>query len=274
MTRLNPILFEKKKSIGVLTINRPDALNALNTELFRELKTLLNSLSIDDDLRVIILTGAGDKAFVAGTDIFEMQKMSYMEARNFARLAGEAIDGFANLDHPTIAAVNGFALGGGCELAMACDLRVASDNARFGQPEINLGIIPGAGGTQRLGRLVGVAKAKEMLFTGKIIDAKEALHIGLVNQVVMHSELMEEATKLAEIISEKSGVILKRMKSVVNRGMNIDLPIALDYEKECFALCFSTEAMKEGMTAFVRKQKSKDKSNATRLRETGQARGV
>lgn len=255
MAKFNIVLFEKKKTIGLLTINRPNVLNALNTEVFRELKSLIHSIMVDDEIKVIILTGAGDKAFVAGTDVVKLAQMSCLEARSFAKLAGEVINGIENLDQPTIAAVNGFALGGGCELAMACDLRIASENAKFGQPEINLGIIPGSGGTQRLPRLVGIAKAKEMLYTGRIIGAREALDIGLVNHVVPQRTVMEEALKVAEIISEKSNVILKLMKSVVTKGMNIDLMTALDYEIESFALCFSTEARKEGMEAFIKKRK-------------------
>jgi len=254
---LNNILFEAKKGIGLITINRPEALNTLNSEVFSELKQLIESVKKDENIKVIILTGAGDKAFVAGTDVLEMKNLSCIEARNFAKLAGEVIDGIEYIDKPTIAAVNGFALGGGCELSMACDLRIASENAKFGQPEINLGLIPGSGGTQRLPRLIGIARAKELLYTGKIIDAKEALNIGLVNKVVSHSQLMEEAIKIAGTMAEKSSVTLQLMKSVINKGINVDLPTALDYEIECFALCFSTEDRKEGIEAFIEKRKPK-----------------
>jgi enoyl-CoA hydratase len=206
--------------------------------------------------KVVILTGAGDRAFVAGTDITEMENLSSFEAREFASLARKAIDRVENLDRPVIAAINGFALGGGCELSMACDLRIASERAKLGQPEINLGIIPGSGGTQRLPRLVGSPKAKQLIFTGELVDARTALDIGLVDMVVPHDQLMDETKKLAFTIASKSRVALALAKSAIDRGLNMDLQTALNYEIECFAQCFATKDQKEGMKAFLEKREA------------------
>lgn len=251
------ILYEKENGIGVVCINRPQALNALNSEVLSELYQVFGEISTDNKVKVVIITGAGDKAFVAGTDITEMKSCSSLEIKSFAMAARKANEAIYNLGKPIIAAINGFALGGGLELAMVCDLRICSENAKFGQPEINLGIIPGGGGTQRLTRLVGMTKAKELLFTGDMIDAQTAVDIGLVNKVVPAGKLMDEAKALAQKLLDKGAVALRLAKTAINSGTNMDLVSALDFEAECFAMCFSTEDQKEGMNAFIEKRKPK-----------------
>lgn len=253
------ILYKKEKGIGVVCINRPQALNALNSEVFSELYHVFNEIGADSEVKVVIITGAGDKAFVAGTDVTEMKSRSSSEIRDFAMAARKASEAIYNLEKPVIAAINGFALGGGLELAMVCDLRICSENAEFGQPEINLGLIPGGGGTQRLTRLVGMTKAKELLFTGDMIDAQTAVDIGLVNKVVPAGKLMDEAKALAQKLLDKGAVALRLLKTAINRGTNMDLVSALDFEAECFAMCFSTDDQKEGMNAFIEKRKPKFK---------------
>ena len=249
------IIVEQEGSVGVLRLNRPSALNALNSKVISELIIALDEIEKGVMPKVLIITGSGEKAFVAGTDIIEMEKLSSFEAREFARFARKAIDKVADLDRPVIGAINGFALGGGCELAMACDIRIASEKAKFGQPETGLGIIPGSGGTQRLPRLVGPSKAKQLIFTGEIIDAKTALEIGLVDKVVPHDSLMEEAKKMAYTIAGKPRVALALAKYAINRGLDADFQTALGYEIECFAQCFATQDQKEGMRAFLEKRK-------------------
>lgn len=253
------ILYEKENGIGVVCINRPQALNVLNSEVFSELYQVFNEISTDNEVRVVIITGTGDKAFVAGTDITEMKSRSSLEIRDFAIAARKANEAIYNLGKPVIAAINGFALGGGLELAMVCDLRICSENAKFGQPEINLGIIPGGGGTQRLTRLVGMTKAKELLFTGDTIDAQTAVDIGLVNKVVPNGKLMDEAKALAQKVLDKGAVALRLTKTAINTGANMVLSSALDFEADCFAMCFSTEDQKEGMSAFLEKRKPRFK---------------
>jgi enoyl-CoA hydratase len=249
------LLYEKKDGIGIVTINRPDALNALNSQVFGDLYALMKEIEKDSEVSAVIITGSGPKAFAAGTDIKEMESLSCNGAREFAQGVKKTLDKIESLKKPVIAAINGFALGGGCELAMACDLRIGSEKAKLGQPEINLAVIPGAGGTQRLVRLVGSSIAKDLLFTGKIIDAQTSLSYGLLNNVVPPESLMEEAEKVASIIASKSPLIMGLMKDVVNTGRNLDLPAALDYEIECFAQCFATEDQKEGFKAFIEKRK-------------------
>jgi enoyl-CoA hydratase len=251
------ILYEKENGIGTVCVNRPQALNALNSEVFSELCHVFNEISTDSEVKVVIITGTGDKAFVAGTDITEMKSRSSLEIRDFAIAARKANEAIYNLGKPVIAAINGFALGGGLELAMACDLRICSENAKLGQTEINLGIIPGGGGTQRLTRLVGMTKAKELIFTGDIVDAKTAIGIGLVNKVVPNEKLMDEAKALAQKLLSKGAAALRLAKTAVNSGINMDLVSALDFEAECFAMCFSTHDQKEGMNAFLEKRKPK-----------------
>ena len=250
------VTMEKEESIAILRFNRPDVLNALNRQVFLEMISILEEIQKEVFPKVVILTGSGDRAFIAGTDITEMESLSSFEAREFGILAREAINKVENLNRPVIAAINGFALGGGCELAMACDIRIASEKAKLGQPEINLGIIPGSGGTQRLPRLIGPSRAKRLIFTGELVDAKTAIDIGLVDMVVPHDQLMDEAKKIASTIAGKSKVALTLAKSAINRGLNMDLRTALSYEIECFAQCFASDDQKEGMRAFWEKRKA------------------
>jgi enoyl-CoA hydratase len=249
------IIVEQEGPVGILKLNRPQALNALNRLVISELISALEEIEKGGMPKVLIVTGAGEKAFVAGTDIIEMEGLSSFEAREFAGYARKAIDQVANLNRPVIAAINGFALGGGCELALACDIRIASEKAKMGQPETGLGIIPGSGGTQRLPRIVGPSRAKHMIFTGEIIDAQTALRIGLVDRVVPPEQLLEEASKMALAIAGKPRVALALAKSAINRGLDMDLQDGLSYEIECFAGCFATQDQKEGMRAFSEKRK-------------------
>lgn len=257
MTQYANLLFATDGGIGVITLNRPQALNALNYALLQELDSLLDRIAGDDTVKTVIITGAGEKAFVAGADITEMLPLSAIEGRNWAKSGQKVFNKLENLPQPVIAAVNGFALGGGCELAMACDLRIAADNARFGQPEVTLGIVPGFAGTQRLPRLVGKGRAKELIFTGDMIDAAEAYRIGLVNKVTASSELMAAARALAEKIMSRAGIAVRLSKAAVNEGMDMDLESGIAYEAEVFGLCFATQDQKEGMTAFVEKRKAR-----------------
>lgn len=260
MVSYNTLLYQKEDGIGIVTINRPKALNAYNSEVSIELYKVFGEIEEDPEVRVVILTGGGEKAFVAGADIVEMAPLDAAGIGKFASKARLAADKIYNLSKPVIAAVNGYALGGGCELALACDLRIASENARFGQLEINVGIIPGTGGTQRLPRLVGIARAKELIYTGDMIDAQTALSIGLVNKVVPLNKLMEEAKTLAKKMISKSGRILTLAKIAINSGMNMDLASGLDLEARCVGLCFETEDQKEGMKAFMEKRKAEFKN--------------
>jgi enoyl-CoA hydratase len=251
----NTLLYQKEDGIGIVTINRPAALNALNGEVYTELYELFQEIEKDAGVRVVILTGSGQKAFAAGSDIVEMQPQSSTEIHGFVEKARIASDRIYSLSKPVIAAINGYALGGGCELTMCCDLRIASENARFGQPEINVGVIPGAGGTQRLTRLIGITRAKELLYTGDMIDARTALAMGLVNKVVPSDSLMTEAKELAKKLWTKSSRIISLVKKSATSGVNMSLPDGLDLEAQCFALCFATEDQKEGMKAFMEKRK-------------------
>jgi enoyl-CoA hydratase len=249
------IVVEIKDKVGIVKMNHPEALNALNTETLHELSSAMHNLSFEnDDVRVIIITGEG-KAFVAGADIAEMKDMLPLEARKFAELGQRVFHFIATQEKPVIAGINGFALGGGCELALACDIRIASDKAKIGQPEVNLGVIPGFAGTQRLSRLVGMAKAKEMIFTGDMVDAQTAFSIGLVNQVVPADQLMNVCIELANKIASKGPTAIKLAKTVINRGIQADLATGSAYEKEAFGLCFATGEPKEGMSAFLEKRK-------------------
>jgi enoyl-CoA hydratase len=250
------LLYEKKDGIGTVTLNRPDKRNALNSTVYKELYDVFEAIENDDEVRVAVLTGAGDRAFCAGSDIAEMQNMGPIEIQKFMVTIRKTSDFIYALTKPTIAAVNGYALGGGCELSMCCDLRIASDRARFGQPEITLGLIPGASGTQRLPRLVGAAKAKEMIFTGDLIDAATALSIGLVNKVVPAEKLMEETLALATKLTGMSGPVLAMAKMAINTGLDTDMASGLNMEAKCNALCFATYDRKEGMDAFVEKRKA------------------
>ena len=250
------LILEKDRKIAVLTINRPNALNALNSELLKELDSAIDCLSEDDEVLAVVLTGAG-KAFVAGADIGEMKDLTVSEGRKFGTLGNKVFRKLETLEKPVIAAVNGFALGGGCEISMACDIRIASEKAKFGQPEVGLGITPGFGGTQRLARLVGPALAKELIYTADIIDAEEALRIGLVNKVVEKDELLDTAKKMANKIASNAPIAVKLCKSAINRGLQCDIDTGIAFEAEVFGECFSTEDQKEGMTAFYEKRKDK-----------------
>lgn len=250
------ILFTKENGIGVLTINRPKALNALNTETVTELNDCVGKIENDPEVKVLIITGGGQKSFVAGADIVEMSTKNAIEGRHFGKISQDTFTRIENLPQPVIAAVNGFALGGGCELACACDFRYCSDNAKFGQPEVGLGITPGFGGTQRLPRVVGRGYGKELIFTARMIDAQEAHRIGLVNKVVPQDQLMDACMKTAKEICANAKVAVQLAKSAVNRGINCDVITGIAYEDEVFGLCFATEDQKEGMAAFVENVKT------------------
>ena len=253
------ILYEEKGTTAIITINRPKALNALNLQTLEELRSCLTELGNNDSIAVLILTGGGEKSFVAGADISFMQNIDVLAARRFAKVGHEAGKLLEDLPQPVIAAVNGFALGGGCELAIACDIRYASENAKFGQPEVNLGVIPGFGGTQRLPRLIGKGLANELLFSGEIIDAQEALRIGLVNKVFAPDVLMEKCLVLAETIASRGPLAVRLCKEVVNHGMEMDLARSCSYERDLFSLCFASKEQKEGMSAFLEKRAPKFK---------------
>jgi enoyl-CoA hydratase len=250
------LLFENEGGIGIITVNRPKALNALNKATMQELNSLLDTIAQDVTVKVVIITGSGEKAFVAGADITEMQSMSAIEGRNWGKLGQSVFNKLENIPQPVIAAVNGFALGGGCELSMACDIRIASEKAKFGQPEVTLGITPGFAGTQRLARLVGKGRAKELLFTGEVINAAEAYRLGLVNKVEAPEELMNVAKAMAQKIMANAQVAVQLCKAAVNEGLDMDLESGTAYEAEVFGLCFATSDQKEGMTAFVERRKA------------------
>jgi len=249
------ILFEETDGIATITFNRPKALNALNQALLGELSDALDVVAANETIRVLVLTGAGDKSFVAGADISEIAQCSPLQAKIFAKNGQDVIARLQQLAIPVIAAVNGFALGGGSEMALGCDFIYASENAVFGLPEINLGIIPGFGGTQRLPRLIGSNRAKEMIFTGKMIPAAEAEKIGMVNQVFPQDALMEATLKTARAIAAKGKVSLRAAKQAVNNGLNVDLATGCQIEVDAFAICMASEDGKEGTRAFIEKRK-------------------
>lgn len=248
------ILTEIKDNIGIIKINRPQQLNALNIETIHELNDLIHLWSKDDKIKVVIITGEG-KSFVAGADIAEMKDMTKQQAIDFSEMGQKVFSLIESQEKPVIACVNGFALGGGCELAMACDIKVASDKAKFGQPEVNLGVIPGFAGTQRLARMVGTAKAKELILTGEIIDAQTALSIGLVNQVVPHDNLLDQTFKMAQKIASKGPTAVRLAKKVISRGIETDFATGSSFEVEAFGECFASGEAKEGMSAFLEKRK-------------------
>lgn len=251
---LKNVLLEKEGNIAIVTMNRPKALNALNSETLKELDNVIEALEKDNEIYAVVLTGAGEKAFVAGADISEMKDLNEEQGKEFGLLGNKVFRRLENLDKPVIAAINGFALGGGCELAMACDIRIASAKAKFGQPEAGLGITPGFGGTQRLPRIVGLGKAKELIYTCDIIKADEALRIGLVNRVVEVEALLDEAKAMAKKIAVNAPIAVKLCKDAINRGMQVDIDEAIVIEASDFGKCFSTEDQKEGMTAFVERR--------------------
>lgn len=248
------VLLEKEDRVAILTINRPKALNALNNDTLLDIKSAITEVKEDSSIDVLIITGA-DKAFVAGADISFMQPLTAIEGRAFGALGQAVFRAIEAMEKPVIAAVNGFALGGGCELAMCCDFRIASTKAKFGQPEVGLGITPGFGGTQRLPRLVGAGMAKQMLYTADIIDAAEALRVGLVNSVVEPEELMDFVKKIAKRIVSKAQVAVRLSKVAATEGMQTDIDRSMTIEADAFGLCFATADQKEGMSAFVEKRK-------------------
>lgn len=250
------ILFEEKNGIMFITINRPKALNALNSLTIGELEKVIDGVEKRKDIKIVIISGSGEKAFVAGADIVEMKSLNAIKGRELARKAQKVFSKIEHMPQVVIAAVNGYALGGGCELSMACDLRIASEKAKFGQPEVNLGILPGFAGTQRLPRLVGKGIAKELIFTTDMIDAKRAYEIGLVNKVVAHEDLLAESEKIARKIMTKGMFGVSLAKAAINDGMNMDTESSYKYEADMFGLCFSTEDQKEGMEAFLSKRKA------------------
>ena len=245
---------EVQGHVGFIKINRPKALNALNSATLDDLLGAVDELSCNDAVRVVVVTGEGNKAFVAGADIQEMQPMSPVEGMSFSQKGHIAMSALEALDKPVIAAVNGYALGGGFELALACDIIYASEKARLGFPEVTLGILPGFGGTQRTARLVGPAKAKELIFTGKVITAGEAYEMGLLNKVVADDQLMTAVEELASKILSAGPVGIRLAKTCISRGLSMDIATGLDFEAEAFGLCFGTEDQKEGMTAFLEKR--------------------
>ena len=253
---LKNVIFEKA-GIATLTVNRPAALNALNREVLEEMARVIREVRHDHSVRVLVVTGAGDRAFVAGADIAAMSKMSAVDGLDFSRLGHRVMESFEDLPIPVIAAVNGFALGGGLELALACDLIIASDKARFGQPEINLGLIPGFGGTQRLPHRIGHNKARELIMTGEMFDAKAALDWGLANQVVAPGELIDTARKLAEKLASKSAVALRQAKAALRAAFTMNEDAALRFEQEAFGVVFGSSDRVEGTAAFVEKRPPK-----------------
>jgi enoyl-CoA hydratase len=248
------ILFSKEGSIAILKFNRPKALNAINPDVFAEMNDALDKILMDKTIKVLILTGEGEKAFVAGADIAHMVNLSPLQLKEFSRNGQDLLFRLEKLPIPVIACVNGFALGGGCEIAMACDFIYASETAKFGQPEITLGVIPGFGGTQRLSRLVGKAMAKELCMTGAMINAQEAKGIGLINKVFPKDKLWEETMKTANAIALKGKVALKAIKECIQRGLDVDLVNGCYMESEAFGLIATSPDKKEGMTAFLEKR--------------------
>jgi len=247
-------------NVAVITVDRPKALNALNPETLEELYGVFTELGGDDDLIGVIVTGSGEKAFIAGADISAMQDFTALEGRMMGKLGHRVMDTIAAFSKPVIAAINGFALGGGCELALACDIRICSGNAKFGQPEVNLGVTPGFGGTQRLPRLVGAGLALELLFTGDMIDAQEAARIGLVNRVVEQDDLLDECRTIMNKIAKKGPLAVRLCKELVQAGMEMDIARACQYEADLFGVCFASEDQKEGMKAFLEKRRPEFKN--------------
>ena len=248
------IILEKDKATAIITISREKALNALNSQVIDELSQAIDAVKADKDIRALIITGAG-RAFVAGADIGVQSVFDVREGRQWGRRGSAVFSDIELLQIPTIAAVGGFALGGGCELALSCDMIVADEKAKFGQPEVSLGITPGFSGTQRLPRRIGTAKAKEMIFTGRMIDAYEADRIGLINKIAEPGKLMDEAKALAESCIKNAPAALRYAKACIDRGMQTDIDTGIAIENELFAMCFATEDQKEGMKAFLEKRK-------------------
>jgi len=249
------LLFEVNEKIAVVTINRPDKLNALNHETLNELKSVFEIIKSDEDVFVVILTGSGEKAFVAGADISEINKLDMVEGKKFAEFGQSVFSLIEKSEKPVIAAVNGFALGGGCELALSCHIRLASENAKFGQPEVNLGIIPGYGGTQRLTRLINSGRSAELILTADIIDANEAYRLGLVSKIYPPDQLLSKALDMAKKISGKGQVAIRLAIKAIKEVDEVSLQEGLNYEASLFGLCCGTEDFKEGTKAFLEKRK-------------------
>jgi len=249
------ILYEKSEGVATITINRPEALNAFNADVIHEILHALEDVKADENVRVVILTGAGEKAFSAGADIKAMKGMNALKARELSQMGEKLCSALENLEKPVIAAINGYALGGGLEVAMACDIRIASENAKMGQTEINIGLIPGWGGTQRLTRLIGITKAKELIFTGKMIDAKTAEQLGLVNMVIPQDKFREAVRQFALELAQKAPVAIRVAKALINKGAEISLDAAIALEREGFGVVASTEDLQEGVSAFIEKRK-------------------
>ena len=248
------ILYEEKGQVGIITINREKALNALNSTVLDELNATLDAVNLDET-RCLILTGAGQKSFVAGADIGEMSTLTKAEGEAFGKKGNDVFRKLETFPIPVIAAINGFALGGGCEIAMSCDIRICSENAVFGQPEVGLGITPGFGGTQRLARLVGPGMAKQMIYTARNIKADEAYRIGLVNAVYPLEELMPAAEKMAAGIAKNAPIAVRNCKKAINEGLDVDMDAAIVIEEKLFGDCFESYDQKEGMAAFLEKRK-------------------
>ena len=254
------VKFEKQGNVAVLTIDRPEALNALNSQVLCDLDAAISQVEADDEVRVVVLTGAG-RSFVAGADIGEMVNFSAIDGKKFGVHGGSIFLRLENLSKPVIAAINGFALGGGCELAMACDIRIASEKAKFGQPEVGLGITPGFGGTQRLPRIVGISKAMELILTAKVIGAAEAKEIGLVSQVYAPEELMDKALELANAICANAPIAVSESKRCIRMGMQTDIATGSAFEAEAFGVTCGTQDKNEGMGAFLAKRAEKNLQN-------------
>lgn len=248
------ITYEQEGFVGIITINRPKALNALNSQVLKEIDATLDAVNLETT-RCLILTGAGEKSFVAGADIAEMSTLTKAEGEAFGKAGNDVFRKLETFPIPTIAAINGFALGGGNEIAMSCDIRICSDNAVFGQPEVGLGITPGFGGTQRLARIIGVGKAKELIYTAFNIKADEAYRVGLVNAVYPQAELMDAAKKMAAKIAKNAPIAVRACKKAINDGLAVDMDQAIVIEEKLFGSCFETEDQKDGMTAFLNKTK-------------------
>jgi len=255
------VLLEKRGHVAIATVNRPKALNALNSEVLADLNELVDTVNADSDIYALVLTGSGEKAFVAGADIGEMSTLTKAEGEAFGKKGNDVFRKIETMPIPTIAAVNGFALGGGCELSMACDIRICSDTAVFGQPETGLGITPGFGGTQRLARLIGPGMAKQLIYSAKNIKADEALRVGLVNAVYPAEELMAAAEKLASTIAKNAPIAVRACKKAINEGLEVGMDEAVVIEEKLFGSCFETADQKEGMGAFLEKRKHEPYQN-------------
>jgi len=250
------ITYEQKGFVGVITINRPKALNALNSQVLEELEATFKSVDLET-IRALVLTGAGEKSFVAGADIGEMSTLTKAEGEAFGKKGNDVFRMIETFPIPVIAAVNGFALGGGCEISMSCDIRICSENAIFGQPEVGLGITPGFGGTQRLARIIGVGMAKQLIYTARNIKADEAYRIGLVNAVYPQEELLDQAKKMASIIAANAPIAVRNCKKAINDGLDADMDQAIVIEEKLFGACFETEDQKAAMANFLEKDKEK-----------------